>query len=185
MREITTKVYKFDELNAAAQADAIDKIRDSLSAGWDSHDNDDIREVMVYMLAEKFQAPGWDTYGPGDFPGIDRVTMDGFDMDRYDSLALSGTVDRDNAPALPWVDGIDSVEMTSHRSDATMISVRDDDDAAVPATDDQRNAMEQSIRDAISAAWQAGEKECEYKTGEEWARELAADREFLANGEPF
>lgn len=44
------------------------------------------------------------------------MTVVGWDISRCGSPAVTSTLTRDNAPALPWVDGIDQVELTGHRS---------------------------------------------------------------------
>ncbi len=206
MRDVTTRVYRFDELTDTAKERAVDVIREKLGGDWwDSVDLDDVQDAMVYTLAEELRAPGWDTYGVGDFPGIDGVQVDGWDIERHQSLALSGTLTRDNAPALPWVDGIEQVELTGHRSDATSVNLVDADPECTcspdtylqphdegcpslldnPATEQQRVTLEEAVRDAIRAAWSAGESEGEYKSGEERAREVADDHEFTDEGELY
>lgn len=203
MREVTTRVYRFAELTDAAKERAIESIREKLGgAWWDSGDNDDVRAVMVYTLAEKLRTPGWDTFGVGDFPGVDGVQVDGWDIERHQALAVTGTLTRETAPALPWVDGIDHVALKGHRSDSTTVELVESDPdctcspdhylqphdpgcptlADNPATAEQRATLEQAVRDALSAAWSDGEKEAEYKTGEEWARQVADTHEFTADG---
>lgn len=203
MREEITRVYKFDELTDAAKERAIESVREKLGgAWWDGGDNDDVQATMVYTLAENLRTPGWDTFGVADFPGVDGVTVDGWDVERHQSLAVSGTLTRETAPGLPWADGIDHVALTGYRSDSTTVELvesepdckcspdhyLDPHDAGCPAladnpaTAEQRGTLEQAVRDALSAAWTGGEKEAEYKTGEEWARQVADDREFTEDG---
>ena len=202
-RGLTDRAYRFDELTDAAKERAVQSLRERLSgAWWDSADTDDVTATMVYTLAEKLGAPGWDTYGVSDFPGIDGVEVDGWDIQRNQSLALSGKLDRDNAPALPWVDGIEYVELHGHRSDSKTVTLVDDEPECTcspdhylrphdegcpslednPATDEQRSALESAVREAISDTWSAGESEGEYMSSEERAREVADDYEFTKDG---
>ncbi len=110
-----------------------------------------------------------------------------------------------NAPALPWVEGIDHVELTGHRTDATTITVHEpapdctcspdhylqphDDDCPTltgsPVTDEQRGDLDDAVREALHDAWTAGDTEHDYKTGAPWAREVADDLQFTEDGEPY
>src|SRR2546421_11128720 len=122
MRTITTSVtvYAFDELEPDAQERAVQHVGEREAArGWDCDDLELIESTMVYTLAGMLKAPGWDTCGEVDFPGIDRVKVCEWDLDRGQVLALSGWLDRDNAPGLPWVDGIESVQLTAIRRGGT------------------------------------------------------------------
>ena len=208
MREIVTHttVYKLDELSDDAQQKAIDGIRERLGgAWWDSSDNDDIRDTMQYALAENFGTPGRQQYGIADYPGIPGVSIDGWDLDRGQSLVLAGTLDRANAPKLPWVDGIGAVKLEARR-DHTYITVEDDEpECTCPdstfgwpqlhqsgcptvtpssVTDAQRFGLKEAVLDVIRAAWRAGEQEMEYKTSSEYAREWieANETEFTEDG---
>lgn len=206
MQEITIRLFDVDELSEKAQARAVEAVREKLDGPWwDTSDNDDLEAVMIATLAERLGTPGWDTYGVADFPGIRGVTVVGWDISRGYSFAVTGILTRDNAPALPWVDGIDQVELTGHRSDATTITVCDSipdctcspdhylqphDNgcpslASSPVTDEQRDDLEQAVRDALHDAWTAGEAEHDYKTGEQWAREVAGDHQFTEDGELY
>lgn len=203
MREEITRVYKFDELTDAAKERAIEAIREKLGSDWwDSADNDGVEATMVSTLAENLRTPGWDTHGVGDFPGIDGVQVDGWDIGRHQALAVSGTLTRETAPGLPWVDGIDHIALKGYRSDSTTVDLVEADpdctcspdhyldphDAGCPAladnpaTAEQRVTLEEAVRDVLSGAWSAGEKEAEYKTGEERAREVADNHEFTEDG---
>lgn len=207
MRTITTTVvvYQLEELDASAQEKAIDAIRERLGGDWwDEHDNADVGAAMLYSLAGTLQAPGWDTFGSGDFPGIAGVTMNGWDIGRGQSLALDGTLDRDNAPMLPWVEGIAEVSLSGIRSDSTVVDVVDADPECTcahggweshhepgcptlthqAATDAQREVMRQVVRDAIHTAWKAGSDEADYKTSDEYTRQWidANGCEFLSDG---
>jgi len=204
MRTITTTVtvYSFDELSADAQEKAVANIQEKLSgASWDSHDIEDISATMLYALAAAVRSPGWDTYGEGDFPGIDGVRLEGWDLEGGQSINVAGTLTRENAPALPWCAGIGSVNLEAKR-DHTYITVEDTepdctctDDvwlsehdagcpftAPNPATAEQRDTLIEAVRDALRTAWQAGRDELEYKTGEEYARQQADDMEFTEDG---
>src|SRR3954469_2995004 len=99
--------YTFAELTDSAQAKAVEAVAEKLGGDWfDESDNDTIREDIVWELGRTLKAPGWDIEGAGDFRGIAGVTLDGWDLGQGDHLALKGTLDRDNAPALPWADGV-------------------------------------------------------------------------------
>lgn len=204
MQTITTTVtvYDFDELTDDAKTRAIEVIRQRLNDGWDSADNDDIRDVITATLAEKLGTPGVQDYGVSDFPGIDTVTIDGFSLDRSQILAVSGYLTRDNAPKLPWRDGISQVILRSGFQDrSTRVEVElqevdctcpEDADALehvdscpVPKPVEGEDEIEQAVRDALSEAWLAGEKEGEYKTGEEYAREVADGHQFTEDGELY
>jgi hypothetical protein len=181
MRTVTTDVYQFTELATAAQDTAIEQIREKLAGPWwDNYDTESITEVMVYTLAERFGSPGWDTYGCADFPGIPDVSHESWSLDRHRHLSLSGYLDRDSAPALPWVDGIDSVTLIAERSGTTVDVINADPDVTV--TDEQRSAVEDAVTDAIHAALTAGDAELEYKTSAEYAREIAESYEFTEEG---
>lgn len=172
-REIVTTVYSYGELTSDAQAKAIESVCEMLVASWDSDEIEAVGQTMVYTLAEKLRSPGWDTYGPVDFPGIDGVTLDGWDLERGQYLVLSGHLDRDNAPALPWADGVESVRLDPKR-DYTVVWAEPADDAPWPETAGYISACEAlvtAVKDAMHAAWVAGRDESEYLTGEEYARE--------------
>lgn len=180
MRVITTveTVYTFAELSEEAQQKAITEIREKLDGPWwDSADTEALGEAIIYSFAHTVGTPKVSNYGSGDFPGIPAVKMQGWDVERGGALALDGYLDRDNAPSLPWVAGIIQVALTSRRSDHTSISIELTDleeDEIPPADQAQQAAMDQAVRNAISAALTAGREELEYKTGEEYAREWAA-----------
>jgi hypothetical protein len=204
MRTVTTSVnvYTFAELSEAAQQKAIQGICELLAGPWwDGSDNDDIGNTIVYALAERFNSSEWDTKGEGDFPGIAGVSIEAWSMDRSQILAVAGTLDRQNAPGLPWIDGIKEVQLTAHCGDSTSIeliereaectcsdnwlSPHDDGcpSQTPPVIDTTaRMALETAVMEALHDAWKAGETEMEYKTGEEWAKQLAEDYEFTDDG---
>ncbi|GAA3751196.1 hypothetical protein [Micromonospora maritima] len=198
-------VYTFEELTEEAQAKAVEKLRERRASYFDEHDRETIGQDIVYTLAEKFRSPGWDTFGAGDFPGIDRVQIDGWSIDYPLYVEASGALDRENAPALPWVDEIERVDLEAGRH-YTRISVVEADpectctsdpyaphDEGCPTltaprlSEDAEGAMEQAVRDALHDAAKAGEAEWEYMTGEERARDEAVDMEleFEEDGTPF
>jgi hypothetical protein len=213
MREVTTsvttEVFTFDELTEEAQAKAVEVVREWLAGpGWDDDDNDAVKNAMVWELAAKLGTPGVHEHGEADFPGIDGVRCDGWSLDRGRLLLLSGALTRDNAPSLPWVEGIAQVELEVHQSDRLMVTVVDadpdctcgdvdpwvsshDEDCPTaqpcPVTDAQRGALERAVRDLISEAWMAGEKEAEGRTSEEFARDEidAQGYEFTADGQLY
>lgn len=198
MHTITTSVTvcTFDELVPAAQDRAVQHVAEWKAArGWDSADLELIESAMVYTLADALKAPGWDTCGEGDFPGIDRVTVCEWDLDRGQVLALSGWLDRDNAPGLPWVDGIESVQLTAIRRGGTEVEVvtaepectcpvetwRHEPDCAPvasPVDPEQVSALQDAVTGAIHAAWVAGRDELEYRCSTEYARDRAQNNEF-------
>lgn len=203
MRTVTviTKVYRFAELPEDAQATAVEQLRELLANGWDGYDSEQVVDAMVYTLADRFRTPGWDTYESG---GISGVKVAGWEIGSYrgtDHLALAGRLDRDNAPALPWVDAVDCVRLTAERN-STGFEVIDsyaecECSAAytgephhgdcpqvtwTPATDEEQVALCSVICDAIGDAVQAGFAEYEYQSSEERAREVADDYEFTADG---
>jgi hypothetical protein len=203
MRTITTSVtvYPFDELDSQAQDHAIEQVQqEQINAPWDSADIEMIEETIVYALAEALRAPGWDTYGEGDFPGIPHVRMLGWDLDRGQSLTVSGQLDRANAPGLPWVDGIDAVELGGMRHGTEVTVTVSEPDCTCPVdtywhaedcapiapavTDEHISAIEDAVTDALHAAWTAGRDELESWHSTDYARELVANGayEFTVDG---
>jgi hypothetical protein len=149
---------------------------------------------MRYTLANKFGTPDHGKWGVSDFPGIDGVELKGWDLDRGSHLALRGTLTRENAPALPWEDGIIEVGLTGGHGDYTTIDVEVDDEEVdllnLPDLGHNRadrvwaitGTMESAVEDAMHEAMRDGRAEMEHKTGPEWAEEVASDREFYADG---
>lgn len=174
-KQHTYTTYSFEELSEEAQARAVGEIRERLGGEWwDSYDTDSIGEIMLYVLAEKLRSPGWDTYGPGDFPGIDALTVDSWDLDRGESYNLSGTLTRENAPALPWPEdagyariGRTNIEWTCDYRDLWYADsypewMLDRDRPDCVAFWD---AWDSAVSDAIAA----GREEVEYQSSEERA----------------
>lgn len=175
----TITVYPYAELDESAQDNARENWRARIAAGWDSSDIEDVSNVIVYALAEKLRSPEWDTYGPGDFPGIDRVKLTGWDIDRGQYVELDGSLTRDNAPALPWVDGLESV--TLERRGLWLVLADDE------PSEDALQVMRDALTDAIDAAWRAGRDEYEYRFSDEYVLgEIEANEaEFTSEGEIY
>lgn len=194
-REIITTVYKFAELSTESQSRAIESVAGMLSRNWgDLSDLEDMTNNLVYSLAEKFGSPGWDTFGAGDFPGIDGVRLDGWDLDRGERLDLAGTLTRENAPALPWAEHIDSVELSSSHYSGSRIYVTASEDEFVPhaeydafiaAWDKHTEPMRIAIESAIAEALSAGRTELDYLTSAEYAQEWIEgnEPEFTESGD--
>jgi hypothetical protein len=207
MRTITTSVtvYTFDELEPTAQERAVQQVQEREAVReWDCADLEMIESTMVYALAGRLKAPGWDIYGELDFPGIDRVKVHEWNLDRSQLLALSGWLDRDNAPGLPWVDGIESVQLTAIRRSGTEIDVVTSEPDCTCSADTWRHepdcapvgssiasahmsALRDAVTDAIHAAWVAGRDELEYRSSPEYARDRAQNDgfEFTVDGELY
>lgn len=202
MRTIKTEdfdVYHLDELEPEARERAVEAIADKLASDWwDESDIDDISNVIVYALANEFGTPGHGEHGVADFPGIPGVGLDGWDLDRGSYVALRGTLTRENAPRLPWEDGIVEVTLTAGRG-YTWVDVEIDEDEVdlmnLPDLPDNRRRrvgyieieMEEAVRNALHAALKSGRTEMEYKTGEENAVSMieASGYEFEADGTPY
>jgi hypothetical protein len=188
-RDITTTAYSFDELGPDAQDKAVQQVAERHAGPWwDQSDNDDIAGVMIYTFAEKLGTPGWDKFGTADFPGIPGVTLEAWDLEQGRTIVFAGSLTRDNAPSLPWADGIDSVEMRSGRNRSKIEPMLVEDGSEV-VTGDQIDAAA-SIADAVLGftqdAWFAGDKEADYKTGLEYAREWCENndqQEYDVDGE--
>jgi hypothetical protein len=201
MREETIRVYGFAELSEQAQARAIEVLCARLAGSWwDSGDNEDVRNAMVYELATKLGTPGHDQYGEGDYPGVPGVTVAGWDMDRHQALALDGRLDRDNAPALPWTTGLDHVELSGYRSETTRVEVitgntectcggepHDDGCPGLLVRVDLAGigTLEQAVRDVLHETWACGERTVDYKTGAAYAREISDNYAFTEDGELY
>jgi hypothetical protein len=183
-REIKTTVYQLAELSDEAQERAVRDVAEKLMGDWwDSDDADRITEIIVFTLANEFGTPGHGEYGEGDYPGIPNVKVTGWDLDRGQSVEITGSVTRENAPRLPWVDGIESVQLTSRGPGPDFEVIFADgvesSDLGQPTTD-----MEQAVRDAIHAAWKSGRSELDYRDSAEYARQEieANEREFNEDG---
>lgn len=191
VRDITTTVYTFDELSADAQSKAVEEVRQKLGgAWWDSSDSDDIEGVIVVTLGEQLGEPKAADYGPGDYPGIPHIKVTEWSLGRGQTLAMQGYLNRENAPRLPWTDGMVQVDLVSMHDDHSYITVETtdlDEDDYLPATKQEIETIIQAVRDAMSAAMFAGEAEMEYKTSEEHAREWCENnaREYTEDGSMY
>ena len=195
---ITTSVtvYTLDELDALDALDgvpprrrekAIENMAGKLAEWWDSADIENVNETITYAFAGALKTPGWDTYGEGDFPGIDGVQLHGWDIDRGAYVLFSGRLNHDNAPALPWVDGVHSVTLTERREHTSVDVVTDldaDDDDAPAASEADIDAIAEAVREAMHGAWKAGRDQAEYLTSAEYAAETIEGNgyRFLEDG---
>lgn len=176
MRIETTSrtLYTLDELSATAQERAIENIGSRLCSDW--FDPDPIAEVIVYGIADALHAPGWDTFGSGDFPGVDGFTVTEWDVDRR-SIRCRGVLYRHNAPALPWVDGIDHVEVGTRDYGYTHVVTDWDDEVAEP-TEEQVDAMRDAVEEAMERGIDWGVNEYEAMASEENVREMIYVHEY-------
>jgi hypothetical protein len=190
MRTITPQqfeVYTLDELEPEARVKAIENVAKLLAGDWwDSFDIESVSETILYAFAGALMSPGWNKYGEGDFPGIDGVTLSGWDLDRGDSVAFDGVLTRDNAPCLPWVDEFAQVRLESApRSGHTRVEVVvDDEDSDMTAA---VRSMQEAVVNAMFTAKDYGRKQLEWLTSNERAGDdiLANGREFTADGELY
>ncbi len=187
--------YRLDELWGDAREKAVAAVAEKLGGEWwDSADIDDIDNVIRYTLASEFGTLGHGDYGVGDFPGIDGVELDGWGLDGGGYLQLRGALTRENAPALPWADGLVEVGL-HHRRERTEVDVVVDEEALDPGQDRDPievredckvliGVMDQAVRQAMHAALKSGREEMDYKTSEGRAEDLiqANGYEFLADG---
>jgi hypothetical protein len=200
-----TTVYALDELSPEARAKAVEDFAAKLGGEWwDSHDAERVSETIVYDLAARLEAPGWDRWGVGDFPGIDGVKLTGWDIERGQSVMFDGRLTRANAPALPWVEGIDAIELDAKR-DYTSVSVEESEPVCTctgdvswlaphlddcpsnvpnPSTPEQHRTLVEAVKDAMHGAWKAGRDEGEYISSEENAVQCieANEHRFLEDG---
>lgn len=201
----TATVYRFDELTPQAQERVIDREREHREQAWDVHDRDEIGLTIVDGLADKLGTPGREEYGMYGAPGIDGVELEGWDIGG--SIAVAGTLTRENAPALPWIDTVGEIELTSRRSDYTTVTLVDAElectcptgEVLAPHEKDcpslgviihdtsKHNELEQAVNEALSAALRAGQAEWEYRTGAEAARERIESNDdlFTEDGQPY
>jgi hypothetical protein len=191
MREVipdSFTVYTLDELSPAARESAIWNVGHLLTdVWWDAADNEEIEETIIYGLAQALGTPGWDEYGEADFPGIPGVTLQGWDLDRGDAVAFAGELNRENAPKLPWTDGLQGVHLqAAPRGEHTYVGIAVEDDEGGDPTDAMQ-AMSDAVVEAILQAKDAGLRQLDYLTSGQRAEEYALDnkREFTADGELY
>ncbi len=229
--------YTYDELSDTAKAKAVEEVASRFAGQWwDENDNDDVRDVMRFAFGEKLKTPGWDIYGPGDFT-TDAFKVAGFQVGYAPFVAFEGTLNRENAPGLPWHDHAENITLSApHRTDATRVEVNrvdalpfvctgcgqtasvsygydgtaypvherregglaypdHDTDAdheawlleGLPSYTSALGELGEAVEKAVRAALEAGEKEYEYKTGEDYARDYIEhnDQEFNEDGSIF
>lgn len=180
--------YKFDELSDEAKGWAIEAVAGKLGGDWwDSDDVENVSETILYKLAEILQSPGWDKFGPGDFPGIGGVKLQGWDVDRGGNIQVSGELSRTNAPGLPWSDAVGNVLLESSHYGTNVGVAEGDEDLPEAAQRDACLALAQVVQDALSEALSAGHKQVEYIISEENARAHieAIDPDFDEDGSLF
>jgi hypothetical protein len=181
----TTTTYCWSELSTHAQDKAIEQIRELLAgAWWDESDNEDIAATMLYALADAFQSPGYDTHGEADFPGIEGLKVESWNLDRNE-YNLSGCLTPATAPALPWPEKAKQFVFKSHGSGAYVeVEATEGEWVAWEDQIDPPAEFDNAINDAVAKALEAGQTEYDYKTGEEWARQRCEEDtdEFYDDG---
>ncbi len=76
--ETTTRtLFTYEELSEKAQERARDDYREHVYI-----EPEEIETEMLYSIADALKSPGFDTYGPSDFPGIDGLKITEWDLDR-------------------------------------------------------------------------------------------------------
>jgi hypothetical protein len=166
-RDITFKVYKYDELSDKAKERAVECVSEKLNGPWwDQHNIDDITNAITYGLADALKTPGREEYGEADYPGIKGIKVEEWDMSRGQEIKVKGSLTRDNAPGLPWTDSIDSVSLNDPDYGPVRVWDADEDAPAEAVT-----AMKEAVENAIHAAWKAGRTEMDYHESEEYAKD--------------
>lgn len=196
MRVIAPKaytVYLLDELEPAAREWAIDQVMARRAKdGWDGWEYRagwaQVRNAIAHAVGVAVGDPAAEDCGPDRYPGLDGVEVEGWDFWGAPSVALEGYLTSENAPGLPWVPGIESVELASFgvlRANNTALTLH----LSTRATDDTPSREEQGemLRQAyeiLFTAQQAGLTAWKDVTSREGtAASLIAGRyEFLANG---
>src|SRR5207253_1177681 len=104
-------------------------------------------------------------------------------------LRFKGTLTRENAPGLPWVDGCDYVLLGDpHRDGVPDVSPEIQDwDTFEDLNSDYRKAVDKlddAVQAAIRDAWKAGRVELDYLEGEEYTIDMieANEYEFTIDG---
>lgn len=186
--------FTLAELKAREDRNAYDKARDTLDVTlWnDGVHTEGVAESIRYAFGGAVKAPGWDTFGEGDFPGVQGVELHGWDLERGSFVEFVGTLTRENAPGLPWHGWLEEVLLTGTRW-GTSIRVDPSMDApyigwdtvAPPELKDVVDAMQSAVRDALNDALSAGQKQAEWYSSEEYIDETAQANgyEFDTNGD--
>jgi hypothetical protein len=180
--------FTLAELKAREDRNAYEKAKDALdSALWnDGMHTEGVGEAIRYALGGAVKAPGWDTFGEGDFPGVQGVELNGWDLERGAHVSFAGILTPENSPGLPWHAWLEDVRLIANRY-GTTISPTDSEDAphipwSTPAggfSDEQqelfalRDAMEAAVQEALGDALSAGQKEAEWYSSEEYLDETA------------
>lgn len=188
-RIITAIAYQFDELSVDAQEKAIELIAEKLNGEWwDSSDNDDVAQAMAWKLAEQFEASDENGETPDAVPSVELAKWEL--SGGYDHLYLRGTLTPALHPALPWADGMESVELDyswvgGQQYDVVWSDPYLDATAGDPdPSGELEAAMQGAVDAAVAAALRAGQAELEYKTSAEYARDAidANGWEFSEDG---
>lgn len=177
--------FTLAELSEENRQKAIEAMAALLSGDWwDQGDNDDIGDTITYVFAEHLKTPGWDTFGVGDFPGIEGVKLAEWDLDRAQMVKFTGQLNRDNAPALPWVETIESVSLNDRES-IYAVQVNENYDVEAELTDADIDAVVEAVEAAINEARSAGNKEIGYKQSKEYAKDYieGTGQEFTEDGD--
>lgn len=192
----------FDQLSPTARRRAALTVQDRLGGvWWDEDDEADVRDAMILALAEKLGTPDY-LDGSGEVHGIPGVSIDEWLFDEPSSIWVNGSLTRENAPSLPWPDGIASITLAARTETGTTVQLIDaqpvctcstneqapghDIDclallpAAVPP--EQRWRLNNLMRHILEATWEAGRIERDSKTSIEHARYVAEDYLFTADG---
>lgn len=174
-RDITKTVYTFDELTDEAKDRAVELVREKLAGSWwDSSDTTDIANVIVMSFAEEIGTPGADVFGVADFPGIDGITLDAWNLETG-LVLFNGVLTREAGPKLPWGEtALASVEMRGASHYRTMNGFYAEG-GEKPSEDGQH--LFRAIDEAAKTALRTGQDEAEYKTSEAAAREWCEGNE--------
>jgi hypothetical protein len=145
------------------------------------------KRQLIYTLAERLAAPGWDTFGEGDFPGIDGLEVTEWDVDRH-TIEVAGYLTPETAPALPWPPNVVRMNLRNPNTHGRSLAVETESSTFTVYDDESEwaldrrifGALDEALRDAIHA----GVAEYEYMYSEDALREdiEANGREFLADG---
>lgn len=180
--------YKFEELSDEAQGRAVEVVAGKLGGDWwDSGDVENVSETILYKLAGILKSPGWDSFGEGDFPGIDGVSLAGWDVDRGGCIQVDGTLTRSNAPGLPWSDAVGDVLLESTTYGTNVGVEEGEGDRPEAAQRDACLALAEVVQDALSEALSAGREQVEYISSEDNARAHieAIEPDFNEDGSLF
>lgn len=151
-----------------------------VQATWEDSTKESINEDMVYAFAEQIGEPDREKYGEADYPGVPGVKLEGWDLDRGQHVAMSGTLTRENAPALPWHESISEVALRSVRH-GTDLWPRESDEAIdfdLAIVVQAKEALEQAVQDALNEALAAGNRAEDSSREEEYLLDLAAANEW-------